>query len=180
MSTDSRKCGKMLNELLKLKEQADIEPMAIDIKEENKIATYDFKAFQIERYKTAIIFRTTGFRVVSFPLYNQDENGGALYSQLVSLCEMKDEYDSLDETNKRLYEVVFNMVVSILSLPIDVFCDDDLLFGVATDITKRKAAFYKKLAKTPLREETEEDMIANDQFRQLVETSEELKRESED
>lgn len=169
----------MLNELLKLKEQADIEPMAIDLKEDSKIATYDFKSFQIDRYKTAIIFRTTGFRVVSFPLYNQDENGGPLYSQLVSLCEMKDEYENLDETNKQLYELVFNMVVSILSLPLDVFCNDELLFGIATDIAKRKAVFYRELAAMPLREETEEDMIANDQFRQLAVAAEELKKEAE-
>ena len=180
MSTDSRKCGKMLQQLMKLKEQVDIEPMAIDLKEEDRIATYDFKAFQIERYKKGIIFRTTGYRVVSFPLYNQDENGGALYSQLVSLCEMKDEYDNLNEQNRQLYEIVFNMVVSVLALPLDVFSDDDLLFGVATDIAKRKAAFYRRLASQPLRDETEEDMIANDRFRQEVEAFAELAKETED
>lgn len=180
MCADKDTAARMINEMLDVQRQMDVEPTELHIPVKDVIATYDFGAFKLVRCKTCIIFKTTGYRIVAKPLYNQNEDGGVLYSQLAALCEMKEQYDNVDREQQDLWNLVFNITVTILSLPLDAFADDKFLFDVATYIVKRKNEMYEEILGKPLAEETVEDEIANDKFRQEVEAAQGMKKEAGD
>ena len=175
MCADKQVAARMINELLSLQRQMDVEPTELHVPVSDVIATYDFGAFSLVRCRTCIIFKTTGYRLVAKPLYNQGEDGGALYSQLSALCDMKERFASVDKTEQELWSLVFNLCITVLSLPIDAFSNDRFLFDVATYIVKRKNELYRELLDRPLAPETEEDAIHNDAMEQAVRNAEEMK-----
>lgn len=180
LCADKDNAVRIMNEMLDVQRQMDIEPTELHVPIKDVVATYNFGAFSLVKCRTCIIFKTTGYRLVAKPLYNQNEDGGVLYSQLSALCEMKERYDKVGKEEQDLWNLVFNMTVTILSLPIDAFANDKFLFDVATYIVKRKKELYDEILAKPLVEETAEDEIANDKFRQEVEAAQEMKKEAED
>lgn len=180
LCADKDNAVRIMNEMLDVQRQMDIEPTELHVPIKDVVATYNFGAFSLVKCRTCIIFKTTGYRLVAKPLYNQNEDGGVLYSQLSALCEMKERYDKVGKEEQDLWNLVFNMTVTILSLPIDAFANDKFLFDVATYIVKRKKELYDEILAKPLAEETAEDEIANDKFRQEVEAAQEMKKEAED
>lgn len=175
-SIDKSKAKSLIEELLALQQKRVI-PTEIYVPVTDVIATYDFGSFSLIKCKTCIIFKTTGYRLISKPIYTANEDGGVLYSQLSALCEMKERYDSVSDEEKKLWNLVFNLSVIILSLPIDAFSNDKFLFEVGKFIAEKKNEMYEEPLKKPLQEETEEDEIANDKFRQEVESEIETDKE---
>lgn len=175
-SIDKSKAKSLIEELLALQQKRVI-PTEIYVPVTDVIATYDFGSFSLIKCKTCIIFKTTGYRLISKPIYTANEDGGVLYSQLSALCEMKERYDSVSDEEKKLWDLVFNLSIIILSLPIDVFSNDKFLFEVGKFIVEKKNEMYEEPLKKPLQEETEEDEIANDKFRQEVESEIETNKE---
>lgn len=175
MCADRQAAGGMLNELLSVQRQIDVEPTELHVPVSDVIATYDFGAFSLIKCRSCIIFKTTGYRLVAKPLYNQDGDGGVLYSQLSALCDMKERFASVGKEEQDLWTLVFNLSVTILSLPLDAFSNDRFLFDVATYIVKRKNELYKELLDRPLAPETEEDAIRNDAMVQGMIAAEEMK-----
>lgn len=176
MCADKARARKVVNELLSVQRQADVQPAELHVPVSEVIATYDFGAFSLVRCRTCIIFKTTGYRLVAKPLYNQNEDGGALYSQMSALCDMKERYASVGKEEQELWSLVFNLSITILSLPLDAFTNDRFLFDVATYIVKRKNELYSELLERPLAPETEEDAILNDAMEQAVRNAEEMKK----
>lgn len=176
-SVDKKAATKMLDEVLSLQKQIDVEPTEVHVAESEVIARYDFGAFSLIRCKTCIIFKTTGYRLIAKPIYTTNEDGGVLYSQLSALCDMKDQYNTVDKTQQELWNLVFNLSITILSLPIDAFASDKFLFEVGKFIVEKKVEMQTEKLNKALKEETVEDEIKNDEFRQMVEMSEDSKEE---
>lgn len=176
MCADKARARKVINEMLSVQRQADVEPAELHVPVSDVVATYDFGAFSLVRCRTCIIFKTTGYRLVAKPLYNQNEDGGVLYSQMSALCDMKDRYASVGKEEQELWSLVFNLSITILSLPLDAFANDRFLFDVATYIVRRKNELYEELLERPLAPETEEDALRNDAMEQTVLAAEEMKR----
>lgn len=180
-SLHQQKTASLLDELVALQKQLDVEPTELHVAESEVVATYNFGAFSLIRCKTCIIFKTTGYRVVVKPIYTANEDGGVLYSQMAALCEMKEKYDSVTKEEQELWNLVFNLSINILTLPLDAFADDEFLFEVGKFIVEKKRELYEKYIKKSenLKDETAEDEIKNDEFRQGIELAEEMKREAD-
>lgn len=179
LCADTTQGKALLKEIISLQKQIDIEPTELYVPVKDVLTDYNFGAFHLLRCKKCIVFKTTGYRVVAKPIYNPNTEGGILYSHLSSLCDMKDNFDKFDKESQHLLELVFNLTITILSLPIDAFADEKFLFDVGSFIVKRKTKMYEEMKERAEKnlEETEEDEIKNDEFRQEQEMLEEMKQE---
>lgn len=175
LCADKATASSLIKELISLQKQVDVEPTELYIPVKDVLVTYDFKAFSLIKCKTCIIFKTNGYRLVSMPLYNQGGDGGILYAQLNSLCEMKENYDKVDDETRNLYSLIFNLCIVILSLPIDAFADETFLLNVGKYIVEEKNKMYEKLINKTLKEENVEEVIKNDEFQKSMENMDEVK-----
>lgn len=180
LCADTTQAKALIKDIISYQKQMDIEPTELYVPVKEVLTDYDFGAFHLLRCKTCIIFKTTGYRLVAKPVYNANHEGGILYSHLSAICDMKDRFKTLNKETQDLLELVFNLTITILSLPIDAFADDKFLFDVGTFIVKKKNEMYeamqKKIEEMDL-SETEEDEIKNDEFRQEQEMLEDAKND---
>lgn len=179
-SIDKKAAANLIDDALSIQKQIDIESTELHVPESEVVARYDFGAFSLIRCKTCIIFKTTGYRLIAKPIYTTNEDGGVLYSHLSALCDMKDQYNTVNKTQQELWNLVFNLSITILSLPIDAFANDKFLFEVGKFIVEKKVEIQNEMLNKALKEETVEDEIKNDEFRQMVEMSESAKEEGKD
>lgn len=166
-----------LDEIVSLKGQLSVIPTEIDIPAEDVVKRYPItQAMEIVRCKTAIFFHSTCFWVVSKPSMANDMQGTALYQMLSWYCDYRDNRSEFDEDERTAYDALCSTVETILSLPMDVFTDNDFLVGVAGDIIDRRIAYYEGLrAKAAeLMEVSEEDEAKNNEFERIVRESEKL------
>ena len=136
-------------------------------------------AIEIVRCKTSIFFHSTGFFAVSKPTLANNLKGGALFEMLQWYCDYKDSRDEYTPEEQVRYDTVCDMIVVILTLPLDVFTDIDFMLDIADSILQKRNEYYGRLvteAATP-REETLEDVLENVAFEGEVRASEEALRE---
>lgn len=180
---DKAKAKHLIDEILSLQKQADIEPTELHVAESEVVARYEFGSFSIIRCKTCFIFKTTGYRIVSKPIFTKNEDGGVLYSHLDALCGLKEKElsNSLDETEKIILENLVTVTIPILAAPLFIFASDKDTVDVATLILDKLRLLGDKGLNAPLKEETEEDEMRNDAFRTqvMLELEEEKKKEAD-
>lgn len=178
---DKAKAKHLLDEILSLQKQADIEPTEIHVAESEVVARYEFGAFSIIRCKTCFIFKTTGYRIVSKPIYTANEDGGVLYSHLDALCVLKEKElsNALDETEKIILENLVTVTIPILAAPLFIFGSDKDSVEVASLIIEKILKRGEERFNAPLKEETAEDEMKNDAFRMQVMLDEEQKKKKD-
>lgn len=160
-----------------------IEPMEIDIAVKDVVKRYPVtEATEIVRCRTSIFFHSTCFWVVSKPTVANNGRGGALYEMLTWYCDYKDNRDTFSAEEQQTYDTLCDMVINILTVPLDIFTDMDYCLDVAQSIIEKRSAFYERLAQEASveREETEADAIANAEFEEDVRLAEQLGREIEE
>lgn len=178
---DKAKAKHLIDEILSLQKQADIEPTEIHVAESEVVARYEFGAFSIIRCKTCFIFKTTGYRIVSKPIYTANEDGGVLYSHLDALCVLKEKElsNALDETEKIILENLVTVTIPILAAPLFIFASDKDTVDVATLLLDKLHRLGEERLNAPLKEETAEDEMKNDAFHTQVMLDEEQKKKKD-
>lgn len=181
LCSDKAKAKHLLDEILSLQKQADIEPTEIHVAESEVVARYEFGAFSVIRCKTCFIFKTTGYRIVSKPIYTANEDGGVLYSHLDALCVLKEKElsNALDETEKIILENLVTVTIPILAAPLFIFASDKDTVDVATLLLDKLHRLGEERLNAPLKEETAEDEMKNDAFRMQVMLDEEQKKKKD-
>lgn len=172
-STDAKFADVLIANLLSYKGQSMIEPTEVHVETKDVIKDYDFNSYHFIRCKQCIIFRTGGFKVVVTPFMK------SLYGHLTVLLDYKDKYETLNEEEVKVYDMLLSMAVTVLELPLITFNSDEFMTDVCTYIVQKENELFDKLLNEPLREETETDYEANAKFEEDVKFAEELKNSSE-
>ena len=161
---DAKYADTLIDKLLSLKGQYDVEALAFNVKEKDKVKEYDYDSFVITVYTSGIMFKNRGgYHVWISPRME------TLYNFMLSFIHMKDDYEELDENQRRVYNIALVAITYIFNAPIYAPLDDDFFFGVAADIKGRLEALVDKLNKEPLHDETYVDDAEFENQREVIE-----------
>lgn len=173
VSSDSHFTEKLLEKYDLLKKQKNNVEVILDIRKEDIVKEYDFSAYKIIKCKTCYLFKTGGYIVVIKPFCK------SVYEHLDTLTRMKDEYETFDDKKKELFDSMVLTTISFFDLPLVSFLDEDFMFETAEFLISKKMELFKKYLDVPLKEETEEDIIANHEFEEAEKMMEEMRKEAE-
>lgn len=175
LCNDAHYSDKLINDILLIKAQLDIEPTYIHIPtksvakdESGKDMEYNFGHFSLIKTKTCIIFGMNGFKLLVFPWIQ------TLYQHLEGLMYWHSVYEKLTEEEKENYYSLLNATMVILMNPATCFSDDEYWLKQSTYLTKMQNELFTRLLETPLQDE---DVVANEQFRQEIEMVQGLQEE---
>lgn len=186
---DKQNVGRLIDDIVSLKGQMDVQPVRLHIPEEDVIKEYKFgyinDGFRIVKCKNCYIFTCAGFYVISYPIYSvqgmkEGTNGGVLYATFDALCDMKDHYEEMTDDEKQNADAIFNVALTIFSLPLFIFKDDTMTIELATEILKKHNEISTKTLNEKLHETTKEDIIENDADRMIEninETNSQVKKD---
>lgn len=160
-SKDVHFADNLIDKLLSLKGQYDIEPTRIYIPEKDVVKEYDNDSFRFIKCKGCIMFHAKGGYSVIVKSRMR-----ALFDHLSVLLDMKDRYEELSEEEKKSYDMLYSATVYVLEAPMFSASDDEMFFGIASDVIKRLNDFTDKALKKDLQEETHEE---NAEFENLNE-----------
>jgi len=154
-------------ELLGLQAQLDVVPVEVMVPEDEVVCRYKIaEGVEIVKCRTCIVFRHSNMSMVVNPTMAKD--GGSLYSTLKWFCDYQ-ESDKKDEDLDNYCLVI----VHLLSLPVDLFYDIPFCVDIAGYVFKKQSECYEALLNR-LNKETEEDVMANDQFASDIRDAEEF------
>lgn len=174
---ENEKLRKEINELLDLKSQVDIKPVEICIEPDEVVKRYPIgSSMEILRCSTKFCFKSPYVWLVVKPSLANNLSGGALYETLEWCCDYMDSRENLPEDEVERNDTFVQMVVHLLTIPMDAFTDMDYTFELADAIITRRVAFYDRIAKQAqkVREDTMEDIVANLAFEQQIEVAEQV------
>lgn len=158
----------------------EIKPVELCIEADEVVKRYPItEALEIVRCRTSIYFHSTGFFVVSKPTLANNLKGGALFETLQWYCDYMDSREEYSEEDREKYDTFAAMIVTLLTLPLDVFTDIDFMLDVSEHILKKRNEYYERLnaeAAEP-RQETLEDALENAAFEGEVLAQEQLVKE---
>ena len=165
-SKDAKFADKLIDKLMSLKGQYDIEPTRLFVPEKDVIKEYDNDNLRIVKCKDCIIWQHKGgFTFVVKPTMR------ALYEYIDGMLAMKDNYESLSDDLRQLYEASYFGMSLILQAPMFAVVDDELFVDLATFIGEGVKKVSDKLLNQPLQEETP---IENAEFETKMEVANEL------
>ncbi len=160
-TTDRTHVAKLLDQLLSLQRQADVEPVELIVPTKETRETLDFGAVKIMR-------TIRGYLV-------QCKGGMATFieNRMIAVCVMLNTLFELhnkerNEEEKSIYEAFREAVLYIFQAPIFASLSDELLFGIANDLLHRFRE-YAEPEQEITHEETEEDIMKNDETEQMME-----------
>lgn len=160
-SKDAKFADKLVDKLLSLKGQIDVEPTRIHIPEKGVVKEYDNDSLRFVRCRGCIIFQEKGgYSVIVQPRMT------ALFEHLSVLLDMKDRYERLSDEEKKSYDMMYSATVYLLEIPMFAASDDEMFFGIASDVIKRLNDFTDKQLDKELQEETPKE---NAEFENLNE-----------
>ena len=161
--------------------QGSPRPVELEILSDEVKARYEVSgALELVRCRTAIYLHCNGYWLVSRPTMANNGKGGALYEILSWYCDWMDRRKDATQAEKDTNDALCSMIVSLLTLPLDVFTDMDFMVGIAHEVITRRAEYYGRLASMPLKEETEQDVAENEVFRNAILAEEELKNRAKE
>ncbi len=164
---DAHWCENALREYESLVGQLKHEPIVLDCGKE--VDEWVGDTFRITKTTTGVLFHTYGgYSVFCTP------NITSLYETLVGYVERKDEYAKLEGEAKEHHELALSALAYCVNLPSFVCSDEAFLYDTAGHIVKYLREMSEQLLNAPLREETEEDLQANEDFRQATLATKEL------
>jgi hypothetical protein len=147
-----------LREYESLVGQLKHEPIVLDCGKE--VDEWKGETFRITKTTTGIMYHTYGgYTVFCTP------NIASLYEVLNDLVENKDEYEKLEGEEKDNHDLVLSALSYCLSLPSFVCSDEALLYDTAGNVVQWLRETSEQLLNAELKEETEEDLKANQEFR---------------
>lgn len=156
-----------LREYESLVGQLKHEPIVLDCGKE--VDEWAGETFRITKTTTGVLFHTYGgYSVFCTP------NITSLYETLVNYVEKKDEYAKLEGEAKEMHELSLSALAYCVNLPSFVCSDEAFLYDTAGHIVKYLREIQDQLLNAPLREETEEDLQSNQEFRDATLATKEL------
>lgn len=156
-----------LREYESLVGQLKHEPIVLDCGKE--VDEWAGETFRITKTTTGVLFHTYGgYSVFCTP------NITSLYETLVNYVEKKDEFAKLEGEAKENHELSLSALAYCVNLPSFVCSDEAFLYDTAGHIVKYLREMQEQLLNAPLREETEEDLKANEEFREATLATKEL------
>lgn len=168
-SKDDKFADKLIDKLMSLKGQYDVEPTRLYVPEKDVIKEYDNDNLRIVKCKDCIIWQHKGgFTFVVKPTMR------ALYEYIDGMLAMKDNYESLSDDLRQLYEASYFGMSLILQAPMFAVADDEFFVDLATFIGEGVKKVSDKLLNQPLQEETP---IENAEFETKMEVANELLKE---
>lgn len=168
-SKDAKFADKLIDKLMSLKGQYDVEPTRLFVPEKDVIKEYDNDNLRIVRCKDCIIWQHKGgFTFVVKPTMR------ALYEYIDGMLAMKDNYESLSDDLRQLYEASYFGMSLILQAPMFAVADDEFFVELATFVGDGVKKVSEKLLNQPLQEETP---IENAEFETKMEVANELLKE---
>lgn len=118
------------------------------------------ETFRITKTTTGVLFHTYGgYSVFCTP------NIASLYETLVDYIEKKDEYAKLEGEAKDEHELALSALSYCITLPSFVCSDAEFLYDTAVNIIKHVRKTCDEFFDEPLREETPEDLEANQAYK---------------
>ena len=143
------------------------EPIVLDCGKE--VDEWAGETFRITKTTTGVLFHTYGgYSVFCTP------NITSLYETLVNYVDNKEVYAKLEGEAKEIHELSLSALAYCVNLPSFVCSDEAFLYDTAGHIVKYLREMSEQLLNAPLREETEEDLKANEEFREATLATKEL------
>ena len=170
-SKDAKFADKLIDKLMSLKGQYDVEPIRLHVPEKDVVKEYDNDNLRIIKCKDCIIWQHKGgFTFVVKPTMR------ALYEYIDGMLAMKDNYESLSDDFRQLYEASYFGMSLILQAPMFAVADDEFFVDLATFIGEGVKKVSDKLLNQPFQEETP---IENAEFETKMEVANELLKDGE-
>lgn len=168
-SDEGRKC---LDRLMELKGQADVVPAAVCVEMKDVVKEYPFGAAKILKCRGCYVYSTPASSIVIYPVYNPDlsNGGGVLFSTMSSYCSLRDaeEHGNATQEDSDALAIFKELLALAFSFPVMLFSDDIFAGDCFRYILERwKESLERASAK--LREETQEDIAVNQEFRANME-----------
>lgn len=130
------------------------EPIVLDCGKE--VDEWAGETFRVTKTTTGIMYHTYGgYTVFCTP------NITGLYETLNDLVENKDKYDKLEGEERDTHELDLSAKAYCLSLPAYAFSDPTFMYDTAMSVVKWLRETSEQALNTPLRDETPEDLQAN-------------------
>lgn len=159
-----------LREYESLVGQLKHEPVVLDCGKE--VDEWAGETFRITKTTTGILFHTYGgYSVFCTP------NITSLYETLNNYVEKKDEYEKLEGEARDNHELELSALSYCINLPSFVCSDANFLYDTAGHIITYLREMSESLLQMPLHEETEEDLKANQEYRDATLATKELVNE---
>lgn len=153
LSTDKDLTEKLISDVISLKGQYDIEPMRIHVREKDVIKEYNMDNIRIIRCRNCIIWQFKGgYEVIV------KSRMTSLYEFMDGLLDLKDKYETLDESMRKVYDASFFGISTYLLLPLYGVTDDKFFHDTAIYLSDNLEKLFNKLLNGPLKdEETKEN-----------------------
>lgn len=164
-SKDAHFADKLIGDLLSVKGQMGVEPIALDCGKE--VDEWRGETFRITLTDRGVLYHEYGgYSVFVTP------NNIALYDVLADLVENKEEYAELEGEKKENFESLLAIIAYNVSLPRIAFMDKDFPQEIALKTIEFLRKMYDDLMNKELQEETPFEDAA---FREATEALEDLK-----
>ena len=165
ISKDAHFAKSLIEDLLSLQSQKCIEPTELHVPVSDVIDTLDFDAVSFKVCKTGLLFHAkSGYTVWIEPRCR------ALFGELFEILKAKkellekspEEIKEMDEEEVDMREQYFSAWVHTLQMPVAASISPVILFKTAAAFLATFNEESERMLNQPLKEETVEDLIAND------------------
>lgn len=172
-SKDSHWAKNAIDELVSLKGQLDHEPTIVylptkDVEKQFKGETYEMS---IMKDGTAVYHTYGGYTVVAKP------NLTSLAGTIEEYVNSQDYVLDLNDEDRENFHLSLSAFSYIMSLPTFAFSDLGFTYDIAGKIVSFLREKSEILLNEELKDETEEDILANEQFRTASEAVQEIQND---
>lgn len=167
-SKDAHFADKLIGDLLSVKGQMGVEPIALDCGKE--VDEWRGETFRITLTDRGVLYHEYGgYSVFVTP------NNIALYDVLADLVENKEEYAELEDEKKENFESLLAIIAYNVSLPRIAFMDKDFPQEIALKTIEFLRKMYDDLMNKELQDETPKE---DAEFKEATLALEDLKKEA--
>jgi hypothetical protein len=169
-SKDAHFADKLIGDLLSVKGQMGVEPIALDCGKE--VDEWRGETFRITLTDRGVLYHEYGgYSVFVTP------NNIALYDVLADLVENKEEYAELEGEKKENFESLLAIIAYNVSLPRIAFMDKDFPQEIAIKTIEFLRNMYEGLMNKELQDETSKE---DAEFKEATLALEDLKQSAKD
>lgn len=169
-SKDAHFADKLIGDLLSVKGQMGVEPIALDCGKE--VDEWRGETFRITLTDRGVLYHEYGgYSVFVTP------NNTALYDVLADLVENKDEYAELEGEKKENFDSLLSIIAYNVSLPRIAFLDKDFPQEIALKTIEFLRNMYEDLMNKELQDETPKE---DAEFKEATLALEDLKEAAKD